>query len=136
MILSENANGKVLKTSGRGYSIRKIFDRVYSIPNVEDIHSFSQSFFTGSAYIKFSYKGVFFDIRVSNHTKRSDSPEINENISIEENKVWAAMIPHPTKKGYIMPDESKGKIIALSCDFEIVNTKTSKIFFDFIKTLK
>lgn len=123
MTISNNRNGKVFKTSKQGYSVSKIYKKIFDFIGVENIDDCNIAK-TGSAYLYFDYNGVSYEIRISNHTKRSsvnDFAEISNKINVTEREVWV----NPKQR-------ELGTYMCKECEFEILNTETKNLFFEFL----
>jgi hypothetical protein len=119
-LLSKSVHGKVVKTSGSGYSVKLTFKKlkeiVKTLPGVEITDCNVAK--TGTSYLDFEHNGIQYSIRVSNHSKRNwdDCFEPKTKIEIEEVEFATG---------------GRGRFI----DFEILNTETKHIFFAYLKNL-
>ena len=123
MVLSSNYNGKVYKTSSAGYSVKVTLNMLIKFLKSIDVKYDFEIARTGSSYIKFTIADVYYDIRISNHTKRTSCgyEEVETNVVVDESMCW------------INPcDRSLGKELYKSCDFSILNTESKKAFFSHI----
>lgn len=121
MTLSSTHNGKVYKTSGSGYSPRLIANKIVKFARENKCTDLDWSCAkTGSCYVKFIFNDIPYDIRISNHTKRTycENDSITEQVIVSEYMVWI----DPCKK-------ELGQELYKCVDFEILNTECKKSFF-------
>jgi hypothetical protein len=79
MILSENYNGRVLKTSN-GFSYKNAVKKFVSFLNFIDADFKCHTAKTGTTYIDFATDEICLEVRFSNHTERGmDMDEVNYN---------------------------------------------------------
>jgi hypothetical protein len=105
MILSNNNNGKVYKTSNTGYSVKSAAKKLIEFAKSVDSDCEYNVANTGSTYVNFEFNEVYYTIRVANHSKRVGfgfDLEVNKNVVVPEN---------------------------LCCSFDILNTETKNSFF-------
>jgi len=79
MILSENYNGRVLKTSN-GFSYKNAVKKFVKFLNSIDADFKIHTAKTGTTYIDFATDEICLEVRFSNHTERGmDWDEVNYN---------------------------------------------------------
>lgn len=116
--LSNNYNGIVKQTSERGFSVKTTARKLYDFAKVNAGDPSIEIAKTGSSYLEFELNGVYYSIRVSNHTKRSYNIDIQTKVYVSTYDVWIDAFNHDL-----------GKTKQSVCDFEILNTETKKILF-------
>lgn len=113
---------KKIYISGKsGYSVKNTFSKIkmfLEYMNTNFDYSIAK---TGSIYISFLFKGIYYELRISNHTKATfnDSfTDLVKKLIITSRSVFVD--PH---------DRSKGSYKIYEIDYEVIDTETKNVLF-------
>lgn len=118
-VISKHYDGTVFKTSEKGYSPKQAAKQLIRFLESQHAPFRVEYARTGSIYFNFDYKGVYFDLRISNHTKR----------------IYDGIFYNAARKKALELCDTDAQIEQDEVSYQVLNTYTKQSLMTLIKSL-